>query len=472
MTDMAECDCITVHEQVVVPDPLPVVESVVVPDPVVVHEKVVVPVEVQEPPAFVPDPLWPDMNQCPGNEIWVLVTSELGSDSKVTPANVQITTQSYYIDWGDGSEVKKYQGNPPELHYYDNDKCENVDSLGRKFWLLRIFDTQFDSGLFVVGLFGDKNREYFNGVKYVVFGNELSYYFWGQISCINLEAIKYLSGGKREINKYPYFTNNRSARNVKQIIIPDDITVKYIPGYNYYTQITHFGISFDGIAFESTQSLLGSPMLKGKYDFSKSQMPPVNIGLQYFASGGEQIEELILPQASYEGASLQYAANNCRLLKRFVLPTSCRQVNTIYGICANCELLDEIVIPEDLGVDCEEGVDAGYAFIACSSFMGEIRLPNTRFRRFTFNNNITCCGLKNIVISDKSPFDLTYDNAHFLLRNTALGHDNFVKLFERLPDFTGDTQRVINLTGSIGVEELTEAEIKIATDKNWQVIGV
>lgn len=190
---MADSDCIIVHEQVVVPDA------------VAVKETVSVPVEAQEPPAFVPDPLWPDMNLCPSNEIWVLVTSELGIDAKFTPANVQITTQSYYIDWGDGSEVKKYQSNPPKLHYYDNNKCENVDSLGRKFWLLRVFNTQFKYGLFFVGLFGDSTKEYFNGVKYVVFGNGLSFYFQGQISCINLEAIKYLSGNKREIDSYPVF---------------------------------------------------------------------------------------------------------------------------------------------------------------------------------------------------------------------------------------------------------------------------
>lgn len=457
---MADSDCIIVHEQVVVPDA------------VAVKETVSVPVEAQEPPAFVPDPLWPDMNQCPSNEIWVLVTSELGIDAKFTPANVQITTQSYYIDWGDGSEVKKYQANPPKLHYYDNNKCENVDSLGRKFWLLRVFNTQLKYGLFFVGLFGDSTKEYFNGVKYVVFGNGLSFYFQGQISCINLEAIKYLSGNKREIDSYPAFSNNHSAINVKQIIIPDEITVKAMNGYNYYTQISHFGISFDNIKFSSTQSLLGSKFLKGKYDFSKSQMPPANIGLQYFASGGTQIEELILPQSTYEGTSLSQLANDCILLKRLILPPSCRKVTIITALVKNCKSLEELVIPDDLGVDSIEGVNGQYAFLNLSSYRGEIYLPNTRFRCLTIDNNLSCCGVKNVTISIESPFDLTYSGAHFMLRNTMLGHENFVRLFERLPNFSTSSTRIINITGSIGVEELTDEEVKIATDKNWQVIGV
>ena len=459
---MAECDCITVHERVVVPDP------------VVAREKVAVPVEVQEPPAFIPDPLWPDMNQCPSNEVWLLVTSELGADAKLTPANIFISSQHYYVDWGDGSEVKKFFGSYAEAksHYYDNDKCKNVDSLGRKFWLLRVFNTKFDHGLLAVGLFGDRNKEYFNGVKYVVFGNGLSFYFQGQISCINLEAIKYLSGNKREIHAFPSFPNNRSAVNVKQIIIPEDITVKAIDGYNYYTQISHFGISFDNIRFFSTQSLLGSKFLKGKYDFSKSQMPPLNRGLQYFASGGAQIEELILPQSIYEGTNLIRLANGCVLLKRLVLPPSCRKVTNIEGLCSGCVSLEELIIPDDLGVDSIEGVDGLQSFSGLSSYRGEICLPNTRFRRLTVDNYLSCCGVKNVTISTESPFDLTDGGAHFMLRNTMLGHENFVRLFERLPNFSTSSTRVINITDSIGVDELTDEEIKIATDKNWQVIGV
>lgn len=456
---MAECDCITVHERVVVPDP------------VVAREKVAVPVEVQEPPAFIPDPLWPDMNQCPSNEVWVLVTSELGADAKLTPANILISSQHYYVDWGDGSEVKKYFGSPTESHYYDNDKCKNVDSLGRKFWLLRVFNIQLDHGLFAVGLFNDRNKEYFNGVKYVVFGNGLSFYFQGQISCINLEAIKYLSGNKREIDVFPSFINNRSAINVKQIIIPEDVTVKAINGYNYYTQISHFGISFDNIRFISTQSLLGSKFLKGKYDFSKSQMPPPSPGLQYFAANGTQIEELILPQSIYEGTSLTQLANGCTLLKRLVLPPSCRKVTSITMLCQECSSLEELIIPDDLGVDSIEGVDGLQSFYNLSSYRGEICLPNTRFRRLTVDNSLSCCGVKNVTISTESPFDLTYNGAHFTLRNTMLGHENFVRLFERLPNFSTSSTRIINITGSIGVEELTDEEIKIATDKNWQVIG-
>lgn len=47
-----------------------------------------------------------------------------------------------------------------------------------------------------------------------------------------------------------------------------------------------------------------------------------------------------------------------------------------------------------------------------------------------------------------------------------------MEVFEQLPDFSGQSQRIINITDNPGTHELTEGDIKIATDKNWQVIGV
>lgn len=165
-------------------------------------------------------------------------------------------------------------------------------------------------------------------------------------------------------------------------------------------------------------------------------------------------------------------ANDCILLKRLILPPSCRKVTIITALCQNCKSLEELIIPDDLGVDSIEGVNGQFAFISLSSYKGEIYLPNTRFRCLTIDNNLSCCGVKNVTISIESPFDLTYSGAHFMLRNTMLGHENFVRLFERLPNFSTSSTRIINITGSIGVEELTDEEVKIATDKNWQVIGV
>ena len=55
---------------------------------------------------------------------------------------------------------------------------------------------------------------------------------------------------------------------------------------------------------------------------------------------------------------------------------------------------------------------------------------------------------------------------------STLPLEAILEIFNQLPDFNGESERVIDITGCLGVTEITEDEVKIATDKNWQVIGV
>lgn len=68
--------CITVQEKVVVPN-IPVVEEeIICPQPQIqVQEKVVVPAIIQK-PKFIPDPSWGNLDECPDNDIWFVVTDD------------------------------------------------------------------------------------------------------------------------------------------------------------------------------------------------------------------------------------------------------------------------------------------------------------------------------------------------------------------------------------------------------------
>lgn len=63
-------------------------------------------------------------------------------------------------------------------------------------------------------------------------------------------------------------------------------------------------------------------------------------------------------------------------------------------------------------------------------------------------------------------------NAHLYFQFAPLSYDAIIEIFNQLPNFKGESVRVININGCAGTSELTEEDIKIATDKNWQVIGV
>ena len=64
-----------VKERIIVPDAVAVKEQIVVPEAVAVKETVSVPAIVQK-PKFIPDPSWAYLDDCPGNDIWFVVTED------------------------------------------------------------------------------------------------------------------------------------------------------------------------------------------------------------------------------------------------------------------------------------------------------------------------------------------------------------------------------------------------------------
>ena len=67
---------VIIEEEVLVPDVPIIEEQVLYPsNPISVEEEVLVPAIVQK-PKFIPDPSWGNLDECPDNDIWFVVTDD------------------------------------------------------------------------------------------------------------------------------------------------------------------------------------------------------------------------------------------------------------------------------------------------------------------------------------------------------------------------------------------------------------
>lgn len=455
------------------PDPLPVVESVVVPDPVVAHEKVVVPVEVMDLPAYIPDPAWGDMRECPSDEIWCVVTDEPPLTYECKPfVQLGIFYSPYQVDWGDG---ETYQS--PErpvttyncMHTYDV-STGRVDSKGRRFWVMKIRIINKKSEFICLNGYVYSPDMVYNmtPIKFMVVGEKVdaTTNFTFEDDARHMEAIQYL-GKDKHIKNFPQFPYNLSNM-LKYLLVDGKLHIDNLTGLRFRcTGISDLSmVEIEG--GEITSYLWGCQnMANGKADFSKMTYGNLNY---LFYMCGRSVEEVILPQVQYPGTSMTTCFCDCHSLRKIKMPPSMPYVEDATQAFGSCYSLYDFEIPEDFG-SLGAGLKLSMSYIAKRL---DLNIPDTKIR------GLQCLGVKKgctgglirLRFSKESQFDYLISGAHLKLDNSPLSKEAIVEIFDQLPDFTGDTQRVINLTGSIGVEELTEAEIKIATNKNWQVIGV
>ena len=82
---MGTCDCAVVQERVIVPEAVAVKETVSVP-------------AIVQKPRWIPDIEWGDLEECPKDSIWFVVTDEL--PSAIGRPHVQFSSfyDQYFID--------------------------------------------------------------------------------------------------------------------------------------------------------------------------------------------------------------------------------------------------------------------------------------------------------------------------------------------------------------------------------------
>lgn len=91
--------CLNISEEVVLPEIHEIEEHLVMDPPVQCEETVSVPAIVQK-PRWIPDIEWGDLEECPKDSVWFVVTDEL--PSAIGRPHVQFSSfyDQYFIDWG------------------------------------------------------------------------------------------------------------------------------------------------------------------------------------------------------------------------------------------------------------------------------------------------------------------------------------------------------------------------------------
>ena len=216
-------------------------EEVLVPDVPIIEEEVLVPAIVQK-PKFIPDPSWGNLDECPDNDIWFVVT-----DDKPTTFEDYIFVQyssfdvkSYKIDWGDGSEI--YTAIAPITTNITNHKylkgTGRIDTNGREFWIMKVsyelYSIDYYHYIYPNGyVYVNYPQKIYNiaPYKYIVFGKNIRKlkYCSFDLSTLPLEAIKFLSDTIDCIPTFPY-----SKNRLRYILhTGDTLKLTYLIGYKF-----------------------------------------------------------------------------------------------------------------------------------------------------------------------------------------------------------------------------------------------
>lgn len=164
-------------------------------------------------PRWIPDIEWGDLEECPKDSIWFVVTDEL--PSAIGRPHVQFSSfyDQYFIDWGDGeSYASPTRTNTLDFinHTYAKG-TGNIDSKGREFWIMKAkFSNPAQSDIapngYVYVKVGVKLAWNISPIKYVVVGEDIDpdYNFEFNQGWDHLEAIRF-KGKDRSIRDFPSF---------------------------------------------------------------------------------------------------------------------------------------------------------------------------------------------------------------------------------------------------------------------------
>lgn len=177
------------------------------------------------------------------------------------------------------------------------------------------------------------------------------------------------------------------------------------------------------------------------------------------------IEELIYPQETFLGDSVYDNLNNSIRLRKVIYPPSMPYIYNAGYFLNSLISLEELFIPKDFGSLSERGTHINQImYFNIPDFVFDI--PDCKLLDF----GISSSSFNGIKFSKESQF--VYNNSYnnvLTITNCVISREALVDIFNQLPDFTGQPTRTMSLVSTTGAQELTEEDIKIATDKNWVV---
>lgn len=187
-------------------------------------------------------------------------------------------------------------------------------------------------------------------------------------------------------------------------------------------------------------------------------------------------------------AKVNYSFYRCQKLKKVHLVGFAQNNVQIYNSAPfdNCKALTSIIFENcKIRIPNWEGATALKKFPAGNTFhntqyndiraIGLSSLQDTFFdtsdattckrAQFQGTSSVRCDGIKGVTVSSSAPFDGTSPQIN--VSYTGLNRVALVNLFNSLP--TVSASQVINITGATGADDLTAADLAIATGKGWTV---
>lgn len=493
--------CITVREKVVPNIPV-VEEEIICPQPQIqVQEKVVVPAIVQEPNEVeeVIDPAWREyVYNVEDKFVNVIITEYPMYPPILTIAYSQANSQlRHYI----GEELIT----PITINLYTdiiflNDYKETgIDSQGRRFWVVRttISESLDNRDIFSYSIYS-QIATYYKGVRlqnnsvtFISVGDKIFTEKRYSIKGVPLVQV-YLFGinllGVKIKGKYLYSfisINGDNFPKFRGFILDDPITIEYFPE-DHINRDTIFSIpkSLYGLLRIQKMNIVEGSLIpfynqcrsiKGDWkicDFSKFKFirkpdypAPYAGSIPQMGYYSFMIEELIYPQEPFLGDSVYDDLNNSIRLRKVIYPPSMPYIYNAGYFLNSLFSLEELFIPKDFGSLSERGTHINQIiYLNIPDFVFDI--PDCKLLDF----GISYSSFNGIKFSKESQF--VYNNSYnnvLVIIHCVISREALVDIFNQLPDFTGQSTRTMSLVGTTGAQELTEEDIKIATDKNWVV---
>ena len=495
--------CITVQEKVVVPN-IPVVEEeIICPQPQIqVQEKVVVPVIVQEPNEVekVIDPAWREyVYNVEDKFVNVIITEYPMYPPILTIAYSQANSQlRHYI--GEELITPITVNYSTDIIFLNDYKETGIDSQGRRFWVVRTtISEDFDKqDIFSYSIYSQIST-YYNGIRlkndsvtFISVGDKIfteKRYSIKRVPLVQMYSFGTNLLGVKIKGKYLYsfiFIYGGNFPKFRGFILDDPITIEYFPEdhINSSDTIFHIGSSLYGLLRVQRMNIVEgsvipfyneSRSIKGDWnicDFSKFKFARrLNYPAPYAGSLPQMgyysfmIEELIYPQEPFLGDSVYDNLNNSIRLRKVIYPPSMPYIYNAGYFLNSLLSLEELFIPKDFGSLSERGTHINQImYFNLPDFVFDI--PDCKLLDF----GISYSSFNGIKFSKESQF--VYNNSYnnvLTIIHCVISREALVDIFNQLPDFTGQPTRTMSLVDTTGAQELTEEDIKIATDKNWVV---
>ena len=482
---MEKCNYVMVKERIIVPDAVAVKEQIVVPDAVAVKETVSVPVEVriERMPAYHPDPLWPDLENCPEGHIWAICYGFEEWDYDLNFSHVYV---SGTVDWGDGESEEILNHYAECSHHKFVRGTGRKDSEGREFWLVDIVGkttsdiySQFKFCRYTSDTYNTLHIDGRNGVAAICVGEGLKFQVIVSEEYMHpmLEYVRV-----KGINVWKPVSLN-SIYSVKKVKYEENARVEYLVDSPVPGSYFDFPFPIENCRYFYSLSYLSvSRIDRDVLDFGRLELSSINytanpnrVSLSSTFQSIKHIKEVRMPKMYDRCTGLSYFINASNIRRIVFQPgDSLANCRSLAYFASSCYSLEELVnLPEDLGKNVEN-VDCVALFSNCYSLrLTALDFPYAKLRRISLpgTDAIRSVPVSRLVFHPDSPFDQKDGSNHINIKYCRFEREGLVELFNLLPDFSGDTVRQIDITGNPGSEELTEEERQMATNKNWIIVG-